>query len=461
MNWVTSLFKRIGRNKLRDTPAVSTQGTKVHVAEKAATNLNASMECSAPSFISVDKLTKLQTNTLVPLRHLDEYALSTLSYQIVNYTKTLVLFVLGEPAESVYYLLEGTVTLLPNGKEHYQISANSTRAHLPINSGNTFGATAVATTDVKILTVQADLTQLWTAKSKEDMSCIELVDISLPEPLQKNKFFHSFAAAYRENRLHLPSLPDVALKLKEAMSQDIGVPEAVEIIQMDAAVVTKLIQVANSPLYTPISPIKNCQDAVTRLGLSATRNLVMSISLKQLFMCKDKKLMTAMQKLWRRSLYISSLSFILAEEMGEVSPDDALLAGLVSDIGVIPLLYFAEQYPDIYPDVDELEAAMPYLRAPVGSLMLHTLGLPEELTHIPHYSEDWHYDSGDQISVIDIVILAKLHSYFGSQQATNLPYINTIPAYSKLKEGKLTPDFSLSLLQRANQRIKTAMSILS
>ncbi|HBA65319.1 MAG TPA: cyclic nucleotide-binding protein, partial [Methylococcaceae bacterium] len=80
---------------------------------------------------------------------------------------------------------------------------------------------------------------------------------------------------------------------------------------------------------------------------------------------------------------------------------------------------------------------------------------------IPHHAEDWYYDSGDKLTLTDIVILAKLHSYIGIQHERELPYMNSIPAYSKLNNGKLTPDFSLHILHKAQQRIDAAMQILS
>jgi hypothetical protein len=105
---------------------------------------------------------------------------------------------------------------------------------------------------------------------------------------------------------------------------------------------------------------------------------------------------------------------------------------------------------------------MPYLNPPVGALVLHTLGFSSEMTEIPKSAENWYYESGsDELNLIDVVILAKLHSYFGTERAKDLPYINSIPAYTKLKNGKLNPDFSLDILIKAQQRIDTAMSMFA
>jgi len=261
--------------------------------------------------------------------------------------------------------------------------------------------------------------------------------------------------------LRLPSLPDVAFKLKEAMKQDIGIKEAAEIIHVDPPIVTKLIQVANSALYATGSPITNCNDAIARIGLNATRNLVMSISLKQLFNSSNAELMKVMQTLWKNSLYVSSLSFVLAQECSVINPEDALLAGLIADIGAIPLLYFAEQLSYESPTFEELETSIQYLSAPVGVLVLHTLGFSEQLINIPRNAENWLYDSGPEITLEDIVILAKLHSYFGAGKHRGLPYINSIPAYSKLQDGILNPNFSLSILNKAQNRINAAMRMLA
>jgi len=453
MNWLSKLLEKNTDHKLPNHGAIAS--TAENQASRAISEI-----VTPPLSATRQSLPLPQLRKFAPLRDLDDASLAALPHLVLSYAKDAVIFALGQQTDSVFYLLAGQLAMQPDSENSYQIAADSTLANLPLNSGKRCGATATALTDVRILEIPIELNRLWADKSQESADCVELIDIQLPTPINGSRFFNSFAQAYRENKLRLPSLPDVALKLKDAIQKDIGIHGAVEIIQLDPPIVAKLIQVANSPLYATETQINNCHDAVVRIGLNATRNLVMGISMKQLFSCTDPALMKGMQTLWKNSLYVSSLSFVLAQECSRINPEDALLGGLIADIGAIPLLHFAEQFPDGGPSFQELQTALPYLRGPVGALVLHTLGFPEQLGNIPHHSENWLYDSGPELTMTDIVILAKLHSYFGSGNARDLPYINSIPAYSKLISGKLNPDFSLMVLQKAQARVNAAMQLL-
>lgn len=501
-NWFSKLLNR--NQSDADQVFVETpENSALHSTPKKPQQTFYNLQRTAPSGQKKTDQPLAVLQQFAPLKNIAEDNVTEISHKTLRYNADAVIFLQGDLADAVYYLLNGTVEIHPDTddnfdlslsaptqpKASYEVSAKTSQAHLPLNYGKTFGATAIAKTNVDVIVVANDLLPLWSKQSRANASFIDLMDIKLPPELIGNdEFFVSFTLAYQKNKLQLPSLPHVAIKLRNAMKNDISVREAVEIIQIDPAIVTKLIQVSNSPLYAPLTPIKNGHDAVSRLGLDATRNLVMSINIKQLFQCKNKQIFELMQQTWKQSIMMSSLCFVLAEEVGGVNPEEALLAGLVCDIGIIPLLHFAEQkiveqqklaeaeqdtqtpkkvsFNDLHipieaPDLHNIIQTLPYLRAPLGKLVLNTLGFTEELADIPYHAENWFYDSGDKIQLIDIVILAKLHSYLGTEKAKELPHINAIPAYSKLKNRKLDADFSLSLLRKAHQRINETMNILA
>ena len=76
------------------------------------------------------------------------------------------------------------------------------------------------------------------------------------------------------NRLILPTLPDIAIKVRNAVSKgEASAGQLADMITTDAALSARLIQVANSPLYRGAVEINNIQMAVARLGNNTVQNL--------------------------------------------------------------------------------------------------------------------------------------------------------------------------------------------
>lgn len=416
---------------------------------------------SAPIARIENSLKLAELKQFIPLRDLDDTLLVTLSHAILKYPKDSVLFVVDQPSERIFYLLKGTLHMQPTGKYGYLIGEHTVRARLPLNSGRCYGATAEAVTDVEVLEIPPEFNNLWIEHHVTDDGYLPYSNIELPQDFPHKAFFDHCVQAYRNNHLKVPSLPDIAVRLNKAMQSDLNISDIVEILHLDPRIATKLVQVANSPLYVGSNRISNCHGAVTRIGLNATRNLVMSICMKDLFKTRNRELMHGMRELWMHCVMLASLCFVLAQESGEVAPEDAMLAGLIADIGSIPILQLAVEAGKDAPPFEAIESALPYFRAPVGARLLRNLEFAQELCNIPQLAENWHYDSGPRLTIADIVILARLHSYFGSGKAVEQPYLNTIPAYSKLRNGKLGPDFSLSVLHDAQHRVRAAMHLLA
>jgi HD-like signal output (HDOD) protein len=80
---------------------------------------------------------------------------------------------------------------------------------------------------------------------------------------------------------------------------------------------------------------------------------------------------------------------VLARRLGNVSPDEAMLAGLVHDIGVFYLLYRATKYPQYSAEPALLMALLKGWHADIGEQLLRALGLPERIIvtlHTPLHS---------------------------------------------------------------------------
>ena len=390
---------------------------------------------------------------LIPIRNLSDEKLLAfdLNKQSEFLPANVTIFKCGQRAQSVYYLLEGTVELQDANGKSYDIAAGSAMANFPLSGGTKTTTTATTKTDCFVLAVSQKIMAIGQQNIQKKQQ------LRFPKELNDSQLIQTFTQHYEEDDLEIPSLPKVAVNLRKAMEKDIGIAEAVEIIQLDPVISAKLVEVANCPLYLTKNPAKTCIDAVNRIGLHAAKNLVTTLSIKQIFQSKNPFIKKLMEQVWKQSIYISSISFILASEAKHLNADEALLAGLICDIGRIPFLSFAANVPDDYYTESELRQALPYVRGAVGATILRKWDFPEELANIPLHANDWYYNNSEKLNVTDVVVLAQLHSKIGKNNMSGLPAITSIPAASKLSNVALSPENSLQIIHDAKHKINEAL----
>ena len=153
----------------------------------------------------------------------------------------------------------------------------------------------------------------------------------------------TFAEQIREdiaaNRIQLPTLPEVALRVREAVeNEDSNAAAIAEIVTQDPALTARLLQVANSALYRGARSIDNVQMAVTRMGLKLIKNLVISLAMKQMFQATSDALDHAFRRIWNDSVEVAAIARVLAASVRGLDPEQAMLAGLIHNIGALPVL---------------------------------------------------------------------------------------------------------------------------
>ncbi|MDD2760228.1 MAG: HDOD domain-containing protein [Methylomonas sp.] len=392
---------------------------------------------------------------LFPIRNFSEEIRQ--SFAVENHVELIssgtTLFTFDSPANCAIYLIEGSIRFTDQNGTSYMIEAGSAQAKFPICSGNKHTTTAVAQTDLAILRVSKNI---MAAGNRFQHQSIEI-----PDNLRNNQILALFVDHFHDHELEVPSLPEVALKLRKAIQQDVSLVDAVKIIQLDPVISAKLIEVANCPLYITVVPATNCLQAVTRIGLNATRNLVVALSLKQIFKSNSPLIKDRLEKLWKQSLYLSALCHVLASTCKHVNPEDALLAGLVCDIGAIPFLSFVSHLPKEFIVEREIKQAQLVVSGVVGATVLTEWQFADEFIDVALNSRNWYQDNSDELSLTDIVVLSRLHALIGKNPNGELPAITAIPAASKLKDIALSPENTLSILHDAKAKIHAALTILT
>lgn len=168
-----------------------------------------------------------------------------------------------------------------------------------------------------------------------------------------------------------------------------------------------------------------------------------------------------MRKLWKHSTQVAGICFVLAKLSRRFNPEHALLAGLLHDIGEVAILSYAENFPEIANNEQQLEQVMKDMRGVIGCHILTAWGFLEDLVVVTREAEDWTRERPEEADYTDLVIVAQLHSYIGTPEMKTLPTLDRVPAFQKLDIGDLTPELSIQILEDAADQIAGAQALLN
>jgi HD-like signal output (HDOD) protein len=152
--------------------------------------------------------------------------------------------------------------------------------------------------------------------------CFNLQDLLSEEPLRK-----------MVGRIgKLPTMPKTYGRLQSALAQpSVTATEIGAIVNADAAIASKLLQITNSAFFRLRKPMVRIKDAVTYLGFATIRNLVLSAELSSQWKTSQSRLDVDPEQLQNHAQFAAAACKSLAG--GRASADDAWLTGLLHDIG--------------------------------------------------------------------------------------------------------------------------------
>lgn len=280
---------------------------------------------------------------------------------------------------------------------------------------------------------------------------------------EEHRLLMEFYAELRSNQISLPSLPDVAWKVRRlADREDSSADDIARAITADPAMSAKLIRSCNSALYRGFSEVRNVRDGVVRLGVKTTRQLVTVFAMREVFRSREPKLQKAMDALWQEARSVGAISYVLAESATRIEPEEALLAGLLHNIGAVPVLVHAEHHPGLLANPATLERAMVELQSDIGAAILANWHFPDNFVEAARHGDDWFYEcAADRPQLVDLVIVSRLHARISAGQNEGLPEFEQVPAYRRLGALELSASRSLTLLTAAKERLDELKRLLA
>ena len=248
----------------------------------------------------------------------------------------------------------------------------------------------------------------------------------------------AFALELREdiekNRIRLPTLPNISLEALIVINDaDSSMADLETVIAKDTSMAARLVRYANSPLYMGISNVSSVKAAITRIGLDAVKNAILSLAMRDVFSSTRKSIEQRMELLWQHSVGVASKATVLAEHFAQLNPDEAMLAGLIHDIGTIPILLKAADHPFLLDREDNLDKVIQVLHMSVGSFLLKHWNFDPALVEVAAVHDKLDREPpGDEVDYVDVIQVANVLSREGTPHRYGNIDVKKIPAFRRV-----------------------------
>ncbi|MCA9291120.1 MAG: HDOD domain-containing protein [Phycisphaerales bacterium] len=143
---------------------------------------------------------------------------------------------------------------------------------------------------------------------------------------------------------HIATLPEITLKIISLVEDASSTAQDLhDVISNDPALCSRVLKVVNSAFYGLPRQIGSINRAIVLLGLNAVKNIAIAASLSKLFKGGELCPQFAARDLWKHSIAAAAAAKLVCDELKLGLPDEAFLAGLIHDIGIMVEL---QAHPD-------------------------------------------------------------------------------------------------------------------
>lgn len=222
----------------------------------------------------------------------------------------------------------------------------------------------------------------------------------------------------KRDELQLPGLPETAERVRNAtLNPNCNLQELARIIQHDSALTARLIRLANSAYLGSRNKAESLMQALTRIGLRRIRTLALAMAVEQVFCPKNDIVKQFSDHYVLQTREIAAASVVLTRSLQHrglghrLHQDVALLAGMVSRIGLAPILTLADEFDDSFANPSFIKNTMAQCGGQLGVNVLKHWEFTPNLIRVPHYFGSGRMKLLDDAIVVnycDIVHLASL-----------------------------------------------------
>ncbi len=247
------------------------------------------------------------------------------------------------------------------------------------------------------------------------------------------EFVENLAQELTTGQLELPAFPDAAERVRRALDDpDCGADRLARVIGTDAGLAAHIMRMANAAAYNARGfEITSLRVAIGRLGHDTIRSAAVATAMRQLAQASaTPALKEPLGRLWKHSVQVAAVAYTLAKRVPGLDQDEAMLAGLVHDIGELYILKRAAEQPELLADTAAVSELVANWHTGVGQAIVEAWGFPEPVVK----AVDEHEDLERDVTPADAATAVLVANLFAKVEAGEIetPDWEQIPSFARL-----------------------------
>jgi HD-like signal output (HDOD) protein len=191
------------------------------------------------------------------------------------------------------------------------------------------------------------------------------------------------------------------------------------VVTSEPGLTARVLALANSAaLSRGGKPITDMKMAVNRIGHNNVRTAAMSFAIGQLRRAEELKAIAKnLEELWHESTMVAALCHAVSTRSKGINSDEAMLSGLMHNVGKIYILARAHKHIALFNDKAALNTIMRDWHANVGKAIVENWGFPAQIVEAVGDHEDLERQVDEKADLTDVLTVATMLSAFLGKEA--------------------------------------------
>lgn len=276
------------------------------------------------------------------------------------------------------------------------------------------------------------------------------------------EFVQSLAAELSRGRVDLPTCPDVASRVQNALDvDDLSNTLVTRVIAADAGLAANVLAIANSKANARgARKFTDLKLAVTRVGPDQVRSAALPYVMEKIRSARAHEYLSPdLSRLWERSTLVAAIARVLAVRTGAAAPDVALMAGLLHNIGAVYLLARSDKHQSLFRNPVTRDALMHDWQAPIGKAIAHNWGLADDIADAIGDQDQLDRHHAGARDLTDVLCAAvRAASFFGRADDLEIA-LQSLPLFGRLRLDRATLQEVMDEAAKQTAVLRAALSI--